>query len=760
MDASTLDSLTSGYARAAQALGWSDEGNLLTLAVLFRNWLRTTSDKWLIVLDDLNVDPEDLVSWWPSGPGLILVTTRRDDIGYETFFHPRDVVDLDVYTPDEALNYVNDRLTLHANKLPDGFLDAAPDLVEALGRHPVALNQATAVIIDENLTTGTWLARFADRARTLADLLPQPDIAYDRRTVDTSWSIALDRAATHSPYAVAMATLVSVAHPSSTPRCLFATEAARRYLVRHLELFFSQPSDARTEQLEPQVLVLDDLLPVGDAEAALRALERVAVVRTRPDLWDPITVHTLAQRAIGDLAPDRSAAIVALADAAIEVWPALDSRVGPTLRATIETLLALAPTSLITLDGAHKALFRAGRSLGDAGQVGWALTYFENLLARLDTLAPDHPDTLRTRASIARLRGETGNLTGALAEYEQLLPDMLRVLGPDHPDTLTARHNIAYLQGESGNLTGALDEYERLLSDRLRVLGPNHPDTLTTRANIASWRGDVGDSAGALAEYELLLSDRMRVLGPDHPDTLNTRANIAYWRGALTDYERLLTDQLRVLGADHPNTLNTRANIAYLRSETGALAEYEQLLSDQLRVLGPDHPDTLVTRHQIAVWRGEPDDAPAALAALKDVLADQVRVLGPDHPNTLNTRRNIAYWQERSGDLSGGLTALEDVLADQVRVLGPGHPNTIATREDISHLDSKAAALAELSTLRSTLEDEYSALARMIDDDQVRNSAAQDDPDDEDSVPDYIEDRAMHSAAQDDPDDEAPGTMG
>jgi ferritin-like protein len=86
-----------------------------------------------------------------------------------------------------------------------------------------------------------------------------------------------------------------------------------------------------------------------------------------------------------------------------------------------------------------------------------------------------------------------------------------------------------------GDAAGAVAEFERLLTDRLRVLGADHPDTLRTRNNLASCRGRAGDAAGAVAEFERLLTDRLRVLGPDHPDTLRTRGNLAFWRDRVMD---------------------------------------------------------------------------------------------------------------------------------------------------------------------------------------------------------------------------------
>nr|WTA71390.1 tetratricopeptide repeat protein [Micromonospora sp. NBC_00855] len=332
---------------------------------------------------------------------------------------------------------------------------------------------------------------------------------------------------------------------------------------------------------------------------------------------------------------------------------------------------------------------------GESGDTTGALTAFEQLLSdQQRTLGPDHPDTLQTRSNIASWRGESGDAAGSLTASEQLLPDQERVLGPDHPDTLRTRSNIAFCRGRSGDATGAVAAFEHLLIDRCRVLGPDHPDTLRTRSNIASWTGVSGDIAGALAAFEQVLSDRQRVLGPDHPDTLRIRSNIASCHGrsggiirALAGFEQLVADQQRILGPSHPDTLRTRSNIAFCRGESGdtagAVSSFEQLLHDYTRVLGADHPDTLRIRHNIAIWRSETGDVDGAFAVFEQLMVDQHRVLGPDHPDTLLTRSNIASFHSRSGST---FTAFRQLFPDYARVIGSRHPDVTRIRAWIRNL--------------------------------------------------------------------------
>jgi hypothetical protein len=75
----------------------------------------------------------------------------------------------------------------------------------------------------------------------------------------------------------------------------------------------------------------------------------------------------------------------------------------------------------------------------------------------------------------------------AAAVWTTLTNAHIQTLGPEHRDTLTVRANLAYYTGEAGDAVAARDQYAVLLPIRERVSGPDHPDTLTARANLAYW---------------------------------------------------------------------------------------------------------------------------------------------------------------------------------------------------------------------------------------------------------------------------------
>jgi hypothetical protein len=80
---------------------------------------------------------------------------------------------------------------------------------------------------------------------------------------------------------------------------------------------------------------------------------------------------------------------------------------------------------------------------------------------------------------------ESDPSTAARDQYATLLLAQERVLGAEHPDTLATRANLARWTGQAGDAAAARDQYATLLPVQERVLGAEHPDTLATRANLA-----------------------------------------------------------------------------------------------------------------------------------------------------------------------------------------------------------------------------------------------------------------------------------
>uniref|UniRef100_UPI000382B730 tetratricopeptide repeat protein n=1 Tax=Nocardiopsis alba TaxID=53437 RepID=UPI000382B730 len=628
-NASTRDQITFAYAQAAQQLFTTVPDDPEHAAQRFLTWLQSSHQhskrRWLVVWDDL-ADLAAVQDLWPPHDqprGRVLVTTRRRDHSLTKQGHR--LIDVDVYTPEEARAFLTDALDQAGIAHTPADLES---LARDLGRLPLALGQAVTYMAELGMGCDAYLQVFHDRMRTLARVFPDWDTP---TPLAATWELSLQQADTFQPQGLArhMMGLIALLDGTGIPQQVLTAPAVLEHLATH------QPPGTRTENpsISPATVPrtprwgagLKRMLGLGrttsrhtsatlatpalSEDQALRALanlHRLNLITRNVRLREQehtepggtlVGAHQLIQRATREHTTTRPTgdSVKALADALLQVWPEVerDTSLAQQLRSNTTVLgghhavQGRSSQEWLWEPEGHAVLFRAGRSLGEVGRVSEAESYWQRMVETAHRhLGPDHLDTLTTRGNLAHWRGHAGDTKGATHAFEQLLTDQLRILGPDHPDTLTVRNNLASWRGETGDAESAATAFEQLLTDCLRILGPDHLDTLTTRGNLASWRGRAGDPEGAATALEQLLTDQLRILGPDHPDTLTVRNNLAYWRGETGDAE-------------------------------SATAAYQELLTDQLRILGPDHPDTLATRNNLAYWRGETGDAEGATHAFE-----------------------------------------------------------------------------------------------------------------------------------------------
>ena len=635
VSAGNRDSVVSAYAQAASRVSGADNNDPVNAAREFLTWLDTTDLRWLIILDDL-ARPSVLSGLWPPrhSTGRTIVTTRRRDAAL--FSSGRQLVAVDLFTLEEASNYLIATLKAHnMHDDPSQILALAKDL----GLLPLALSQAAAYIIDRNLTCAAYRQQFADRRRTLADLLPENSALPDeqRATVAITWSLSVELADQLNPPGLAspMIRLASMLDPNEIPVVILISPPALRYLASR-RTSVSAEQHTRCNSVAAEV-------SSDDAREALYCLQRLNLIQLAGDAEErEARVHSLIQRATRDQLTgiEIDEVVHACAQALLHIWPAIQAfGDGRTLRANAECLYANSGSKIWTL-GEYPVLFAVARSL-DADRLTAASTAYRRQLplAATQHLGVNHPGTFDARASAAHARGAAGDRVGAVAEWEELLADRRRALGPDHPDTIATRSALAAARRTAGDQAGALTEVENLLADRRRVLGPDHRETLAARSLLAQAWMAAGSHAEAVAKLVELLADRLRILGPDDPDTIATHGVLADARagagdrnGAVTEWKELIAGRRRVLGPDHPDTFAARGSLANalgaVGDRAGAIKEVENLLADRLRVLGPDHLDTIATRSALAQAQGAARKRVRAVTEMKNLLASHPRNAG------------------------------------------------------------------------------------------------------------------------------------
>jgi tetratricopeptide (TPR) repeat protein len=284
-------------------------------------------------------------------------------------------------------------------------------------------------------------------------------------------------------------------------------------------------------------------------------------------------------------------------------------------------------------------------------------------------------------------------------EAEKLQVDVMelrkRQLGAEHPDTLRSMASLAATYGQQGRW----NEAEKLDVDVMelvkRLFGAEHPHTLTSMANLAATYRQQGrwNEAERLEVDVMKLSKRL--LGAEHPDTLTSMANLAstYWQqGRWSEAEKLEVDVMelrkRLLGAEHPHTLISIANLALIYSQQGRWSEAEKLEVDVMelrkRLLGAEHPHTLISIANLALTYSQQGRWKEAERLQVDVMELSKRLLGAEHPSTLGSMNNLALTYKNQGMLKEAENLQVDMMDVSRRVLGAEHPDTLMSMADLA----------------------------------------------------------------------------
>jgi tetratricopeptide (TPR) repeat protein len=628
--ATSRASVLSGYVEAAvAALGTDPAGDAESVAARFVSWLGESSQPWLVVLDDLS-DAADLERLWPEGPaGRVLITTTNSAAlseQHRVLVHP-----VGAFSSREALNYLMGRLTADTDQRL-----GAIDLVEDLGRQPLALAQASAVIESSALSChdyrGYFVRRWEQLAGRAADSPPAAAV---------TWTFAFEQADRQSPGGAAQSLLAIAAllDGHGIPRAVFTAPAACEYLAGD-----GTGSPADQQRAQGALLILE--------RAGLLVIDHAGMpptVRMSP------VVQSAVRASMPDRMLDRAARVAA--DALLEVWPddgLREWRAG-SLRSCAARLQQAAGDRLWA-GGCHPLLLRAGRSLDNARLTGPAIAYWTDIAAVSDrVLGAGHPNTLVAGERLADAYLTAGRAAEAVPWFQWALAKRGRELGPDHPSTIAARRSLGHALTAANQFGDAITVLGGAIDDYKRVRGADHPDTLGTRDELAAAYRAAGQFPDAIRLYQRTLADRERTQGSRHPDTIATRERLA---------DAYLAD-------------------GRLKD---AISHYKRALADRERALGPDHLDTIVAQGNLGSAYHSAGRMASALRLYEQACAGYERVLGADHPDVLPRRADLAHAYYAAGRLTDATTLLRDTVARCEQVLPPGDPLTQALRESLTNI--------------------------------------------------------------------------
>ena len=323
----------------------------------------------------------------------------------------------------------------------------------------------------------------------------------------------------------------------------------------------------------------------------------------------------------------------------------------------------------------------------DQGQYPEAEKMLRNVIeVRTHVLGSEHPDTLRSRNSLAHALWKGGKYSEAETDFRELIKREEKILGLEHPDTLASRHGLAITLDLRGKYAEAEAQFRALIKTEERVLGPEHPQTLRSRMEMAITLYEQGKSPEAEVQFRALTKAEEKVLGPEHPETLRSRSNLAvtlYEQGkyeeAEAEHRSLLKLREKVLGPEHPDTLLNRNNLALMLINQGkypeAEAQFSALIKTEEKILGPQHPATLQSRNGLACALQGQGRYAEAEADFRELITLEEKILGPEHTDTLASRSGLAKTLLAEG--KDAETDFREVIRLQEKVLGPENPDTL-----------------------------------------------------------------------------------
>ncbi len=630
ISATSRSAVLSGYVEAwVAATGIEPTGTAESVAARFVSWLAETSQPWLVVLDDLPHAGE-MDGLWPEGPaGRLLITSAQSTIAASRL--RTRVFPVGFFSVREALGCLTERLSVNPAQR-----HGAIDLIEALGREPLALAQAAAVIANSTLACRDYRDYFVRRRQQIGVAAGEVPSA-----ASVTWTLSLGQAEQLLPGQSVrlMLVLLALLDGHGIPGTIFNTQSVSTYLGG-AAVGFDTPVDSK---------------PAWDA---LHIIERAGLISIdRAEAPPTILMSPVVQAAIKLAAPaafhDRAARTAA--NALLEVWPADEPYpwTAATVRANAASLQHAA-ADILWADGCDPLLLRAGRSLDGARLAGPAVEYWREMAVSCDNkLPPGHPDALVVAAQLAGAYLAAGYAAEAVAWYERVLAERSRELAPGHPAVITARVSLADALIAADRAPDAVAGLRRAVTEAEQFRGSAHPDTLAIRNELARACEAAGDVAAAVRLLTQTLAERERSQGSRDVHTMATRDQLAAAlladgkiKQAISAYKRVLADRTGVLGRDHPDTIATEASLVGAYYASGKMPSAVQLsertCADSERVLGADHADTLARRARLAQLYYTVGRVGDAQTVLRDTVTRCEQVLPYGDPLTQTVRQSLA----------------------------------------------------------------------------------------------------------------------
>jgi pentatricopeptide repeat protein len=629
----------------------------------------------LWIVDDVppGLSREQLSRWFsphPSIPTLLIIPDlSHDDLGVK--------IDLDALTPEESL------ALLRSHKLNDGEGADALRLVEALERHPLAIEIAASYLEFRNgaVSCGQFLEQVRTRARDELEFAAKLKHSASLVTaLSATWKLL-------SAPAIDLLALASVLASAPIPAEVIDVSFAR--------LYDCSPEDAEEKRLE-----------------ATSDTDQFALSRVDPARPEARRVHSLVARAARQhvVSPERVAIIKAAAVAALSEYA---------LRG-----LSYARVFRLGLESSHARELSANPATGDEAALLVVVGSFDLARGEIDsaersgrraldycmsTLGADHDFTRRAKGLVGQVLFYRGDYGGARAIFEPLVEAAARDRAPGDVYRLGGQLSLAAVLNAQGELGAARVIAEKAVEESTSVNGLEHQWTLSAKTILAQIMTALGDNARAVALVNGVLAARRRQAAEGDPDILFEEFSLIAAQGIAADLreaEPVLNKAVEVFtrefGAENTVTLQARLYQLFVLLQKGQRADAQHRADDLIgifdRVFGSGHPMAIQARVVQACTLFVDNRYDEASARLEPLVAQLARALGPHHPEVIAIQCNFAAALLETGGQQRACEMLRALVVEAEEHLGKAHPNSIASRCTLFSCLCKLGQFAEART--------------------------------------------------------------
>jgi len=691
VSAEQRDMVNPALAQLAQRLGIRVGDSVTEAAQAAREALRrgVPHAHWLLIFDNAD-DPKELESFFPGGPGHVLITSRNP-----TWSRVADPLEIDVFTRRESVEHLQRRVP----QLTDEDADM---VAEALGDLPLAIEQAGAWLEETGTPATTYVDQLSRQPASVLELNKPPDYP---EPVALTWRVSFDRLREHSPAAARLLELCAFFAPEPISLSLLYSDEMIGTLV---------PLDDRLKEK----IVLGQLI---------REIARFALAKVDQGN-NSIQVHRLIQAVIRAqlTAEQQEDSFHEVHRVLVGARPRQGDTDDPENWPRYDLIWPhLGPSEADECDEeeTRQLLIDRVRYLWKRGQFDYALDFGRNLEEGWRVrLGSDDRQTLHLRFQLANVLRSQGRYADARIVDSEVFAKQREVLTEGHPHTLQTAGGLA------GDLRGLGDFQEALTMDRetydrfKELFGEDHPSTLSAANNLAVDLRLVGDCFAAREFDQDTLARRKAVLGLDHPYTLYSAANLARDMREAGEYAasiELLRDTYEqyetVLGKDFVDTLRTAKSLAVSLRKTGELEEAYQITKSTrdryMQHYSEDSPDSLACSLNLACDLSALDRKSAARDLAADVKKAYERSLGADHPYTLVAANNLSTYLRGAGALDEAEKLARETFEQFHEKLTDAHPFSLSCAINLANCLFDLGKLDEAEALETKT---HAQLARVL----------------------------------------------